>query len=294
MLVSQEYIKKAEELAKSIGIPTQPQLIIEINQEINNPHTDLRKISDLVSKDVAMSAKLLKIANSPFFGLRENVDSIHRALSLMGLKNFYNIIVATSLRETLGTPGPEIEKFWNHSMVTATISSHLVQKIGFNFSDQAYIAGLFHDCGIPLLMKKHPDYAQVIDYALGVVSTESLKGLSRSIIGIEDERYNTHHCAIGFLIAKSWHLSPVVTQSILHHHYVDIDIHNDLPTKKLAAILLVADYIGSYLLFLGGSSCTVDSEQDWALKHEKVLAELSLSAEDIRDLREDFTERFCT
>ncbi|RJQ42985.1 MAG: HDOD domain-containing protein [Nitrospiraceae bacterium] len=293
IFTGEEYIKKAEELVSSIGIPSQPRIVAEINDEIKKPGADLKKISDIIARDVAMSAKLLKIANSPFFGLKEKTDSIQRALSLLGLKNFNNIILSSSLRDALGGHGPAAEKFWNHSMSAATISSQLAGRVGFAAVEQAYIAGLFHDCGIPLLLKKYPDYVQIVDYALGVVGTDSLSGTNRSIIGIEDERYSTHHCAIGFLVAKSWYLSSVVTQAILHHHYVNIDIHTDLNTRKVSAILLVADYISSYLLFLGGSSCTVDSEEDWAKRHQKVLAELSLSVEDIKDLREDFTEKMC-
>jgi HD-like signal output (HDOD) protein len=291
LLNQEEHIKKAQEIVSGIGIPSQPKIVMDINREINKPEADLSKISDIVSMDVAMSAKLLKIANSPFFGLKEKVDSIQRALALLGLKNFYNIILATSLRENLGGHGSAIEKFWSHSMATATISSQIAQKVGFTSIDQAYIAGLFHDCGVPLLIKKYPNYVEITDYALGVVGTESLKGLLKSIIGIEDERYNTHHCAIGYLVAKSWHLSQAVTQSILHHHYVNIDIHTDATTKQLAAILLLADYIGGYLLFLSGSICTVDPETEWAQRHQKVMDELSLSVNDIEDMKEDLTEK---
>lgn len=287
----EEYIKKAEELVNSIGIPSQPQIVLDINKEINKPDADLRKIADIVSRDVAMSAKLLKIANSPFFGLREEVDSIQRALSLLGLKNFNNIILASSLRETLDAQNPVLEKFWNHSMATALISLHIAKKVIYPSVDQAYIAGLFHDCGIPFILKKFPGYSEIADYAMSIVGTEALSGRTKSIIGIEDERYNTHHCAVGYLVAKSWRLSNPVCQSIWYHHYVNIDTHNDASTRRLTAILLLADYISSYLVYLAGGKCPVDTEQEWAKIHKKVLFELSLTVENIKDLREDFTEK---
>ncbi len=290
LLSQEEYGKKAEELIKSVGIPAQPQIVMDVNEEINNPNVDLRRISELVSKDVAMSAKLLKIINSAFFGLREEVDSIDRALSLLGLRNFNNIILASSLREALGGHDPVIEKFWNHSMATATICSKIARKIAFQSVDQAYIAGLFHDCGIPLLMKKFPDYTQIADYALSVVPTESLVGKSKSIIGIENERFDTHHCAVGYLIAKSWRLSDAVTQSIWYHHYINIDIHKDRYTKTLSAILLLADYISSYLLFFSGGGCSVDPESEWAKMHKKILSELTLNIDSLKDMKEDFIE----
>jgi putative nucleotidyltransferase with HDIG domain len=291
-LLNQEgYVKKAEELISNIGIPTQPQILVNLNKEINKPGADLGDIADIVSRDVALSAKLLKIVNSAFFGLREKVDSIHRALSLLGLKNFNKIILASSLREALGNHGPGTEKFWNHSMTTATISSHIAKKVGFEHEEQAYVAGLFHDCGVPFLMKKFSDYAQIVDYALSVVPSESLSGRSRSIIGIEEERYDTHHCAIGYLVAKSWRLSLTVAKSVWYHHYIHIDIHKDPSTKRLSAILLLADYIAGYILYLSGGHCSVESESEWANMHKKVLSELSLSIDNIKDLKEDLVEK---
>ncbi len=130
-----------------------------------------------------------------------------------------------------------------------------------------------------------------MDYALGVAGSASLSGAIKSIIGIEDERYSTHHCAIGYLVAKSWNLPTAVTTAILHHHYINIDIHEDLTLKKLSATLILADYISSYLLFLGGSSCSVDPEPEWAKSHKKILSELSMSVEDVIELKEDLTDK---
>lgn len=291
LLDQEEYIKKAEELVNSIGIPSQPSILTDINREINRPGADLTTISDIVSKDVALAAKLLKVANSPFFGLKEKVDSIQRALSLLGLKSFQRIILASAMRESFSGPAPAFEKFWNHSMATASVASHIAGKVEPGLTDQAYIAGLFHDCGIPLLMKKYPEYAQISDYALSVVNTESLSGKTKSIIGIEDERYATHHCAVGYIVAKSWRLSIPVCQSIWYHHYVNIDIHGDVSAKRLTAIMLLADYLSSHLLYLGGGACPVETEQEWARMHKKALFELALSVENVKDLKEDFTEK---
>ena len=286
------YIEKAEKLVNSIGIPAQPKVIMELNREINNRVTNISVISDIISKDVAMSAKILKVVNSPFFGLREKVDSIDRALSMMGLGNFNKIILASSLRETLGGKDPAIERFWDHSMTTAAVAIYIAEKIKMESPEQAYTAGLFHDCGIPLLMKKFPDYGELVDFALGVVNSEALKGSAKSIVGIEDERYSTHHCAVGYIVAKSWNLSPVVHQSIWYHHYIHLDVHNNPATKRLSAVLILADYISSYIMFSSGGSCPVESEADWSQMHASILYELGLNVDDVKDFKEDLSDKF--
>ncbi len=291
LLSLEEYSSKAEELVNSIGIPTQPKIIMEVSKEIKNPEADLSTVSNIISKDVAMSAKVLKVVNSAFFGLSEKVDSIDRALSLMGMLNFNKIILASSLKETLGKNYPGIESFWDHSMAVATIASHIAQKTAYESPESAYTAGLFHDCGVPYLLKKYKDYAEVSDFALGVVSSQALSGAMKSIIGIEDERYKTHHCAVGYIVAKSWNLSPHVHQSIWYHHYVHLNVHVAAETKKLSAILILADYIGNHLLYLSGGKCPVEPESEWADVHMDILSELQLQAQDIKDMREDMVDK---
>lgn len=276
-----------------VGIPSQPQIILDINEKVKKENADFSNIADIVSKDVAMTAKLLKVVNSAFFGVGEKVDSVYRAFSLLGMKNFISIILASALRESLcSNNDPALENFWDHSLATATISMHIAKKIKYDTVDQAYLAGLFHDCGVPLLKKRFPDYTEVADYALGVVNKEAVTEKTPSIISTEDERYATHHCAIGYLIAKSWNVSPVVCHTIWHHHDIDIDIHKEPSVKRLSAILLLADYLASHILYLRGSNCSVDSEQDWASVHYKSLSELEMDVDDISNLKDDFEDMY--
>ncbi len=291
LLDQKEYGDEARKLISTVGIPSQPRIITEVNTEIKKPEANIMTVSEIISKDVAMSAKLLKVINSAFFGLREKVDSIDRALSLMGLKNFNSIILSSAFRDSLGNQGPSAEKFWNHSMTAASAASYIAKKVGYPDEDQAYTAGLFHDCGVSLLEKKFPDYIEVSEHALSIVNSESLQGVNKSIIGVEDERFATHHCAIGYLVAKSWKLSTAVIEAIWYHHYINVDIHKDPIAKRLSSILILADYISSHILYLTGGECSVDSEAEWAKMHTKVITELDLNAQNIKDIKDDLTDK---
>ncbi len=287
LLDVKNYVSTTEELLSYTSIPPQPKIVSDINNEINRPNADLQTVSDFISQDVTMSSRLLKVVNSAFYGLREKVDSVHRALSLIGIKNFKNIILASSLREAYGSKDANFEKFWNHSMSTASIASRIAQKVNFHSPEQAYLAGLFHDCGVPILLKSYKDYADIVDDALSVVPVASLSGNSKSIIGVEHERYKTHHCSVGYLIAKKWNMSEIVCNAIWHHHYVKIDIHSDEVTKKLVAIVILADYMSSLISSIEGGGIAVDPESEWAKMHEKVISELSMNVDSVIDLKED-------
>ncbi len=290
LLSLQEYSTQAEELVNSIGIPSQPKVLMEVNKEINSPDASFSSVAEIISRDVSMSAKVLKVVNSAIFGLSENVDSIDRALAMMGLKNFNKIILTSSLREALGS-FPGVEDFWSHSMAVATIAYYVAAKTGFQEPEQAYTAGLFHDCGVPYLAKKYKDYPELAEHALSVVHSDALSGATKSVIGVEDERYKTHHCAVGYVVAKSWNLSPAVHKSIWYHHYVHLNIHENDTVKKLSAILILSDYIGSHIHYIGGGNCPVEQEASWAESHPEVMAELQLQVMDIKDMREDLEEK---
>ncbi|MGO9378652.1 MAG: response regulator [Dissulfurispiraceae bacterium] len=94
-----QQIDNAEHLIQSVGIPSQPAAILELNKEMGKAQLDLQRVAGLISKDVSMSAKVIKIAASPFFGSKR-VDSIEQALILLGVKNFQKLILSASLRDS--------------------------------------------------------------------------------------------------------------------------------------------------------------------------------------------------
>ncbi|MBF0328633.1 MAG: HDOD domain-containing protein [Nitrospirae bacterium] len=266
-------IKRAEELVKGIGIPSQMGIVIAINEETSRPNPNFGRISDLIGQDVGLAAKVLKIANSPFFGGRP-VDSIHQALNMMGMSNFSNVIMSSALRDVCGDAD---DSFWSHSMFVAKISAYIAKKTQLTTENQAYLLGLFHDCAIPLLLKKFPNYKQVLDTAIGY-SFDSMEK--------EEAVVQSDHCTVGGLIAKSWKLPDVIYQTIQAHHN-DKASHKDPAVVKAMAILVLSEYIaGCYVI----ESFKVDSDHNWGSRYKETLAELSIDADDVKDFMEDTFE----
>ncbi|MBF0536716.1 MAG: HDOD domain-containing protein [Nitrospirae bacterium] len=272
-----EKIRKTEAILKSIGIPTQSKIIIELNTEINKANVSIHNVANLVSKDVALSAQIIKVANSPFFAVRK-CDSIIGAINVLGLDNFKNIVLVSAMKNAIRIDNPVLEKFWNHSMLVARVASLIAKKLRDVPANNAFMAGLFHDCATPFLLKKFPNYVNDIDMALGN---------DNGIIEIEDRDFNTSHAIGGYIVAKSMGLTDDICDVIMYHHDIDISIHTKLNNKRLAACLFMADCISFYMCLSGSynSSC-IDKLQSY----QQAMFELDLDRDDLVSLAEDVEE----
>lgn len=287
-------IKKAEDLIKNIGIPSQPKIVHEINKEVNKIKVDFKLLASLIEKDVALSAKVIKIANSPFFSTRK-IETIEQALITLGVSNFKNIVVLTALKESVDKYSSNKDfndKFFRHSSMVALCARTIAKKIKSPLYEMAYLLGLFHDCAVPLFMKKYKDYSDLVDLALYTVPLEALQGKYKSVIGLEDGRYYTNHCVAGYLVAKSWLLDENICNAICYHHFIDLSIHKNSMLEQLISILLVSEFIVERFDTSKDYTIKKDTKEvkQWAILHRQPISILSIDSEDLVDLQEDIFE----
>ena len=239
-------LTEAESVISSIDIPSQPQVILDIYNEVLKKEPDFKKINELVSMDMAMSARIIKISNSTFFGLSQKVHSIERALMVLGLENFTNIIITSSMRDLLKVSQmshEEYETFFEHCMHVARINQYITHKVrifsgGVIFPSQTYMAGLFHDCGIMMLRQKYPDYLSKVDTSIGQ---------GKTLIEAEEENFQTNHCLVGYVVSRSWKLPDIVCKVIQHHHDIDMSFNEDKTMKTMCLINILTECVISYL-----------------------------------------------
>lgn len=222
-------------------IPPCPKIAIDIRKEIERGYdnADFGRIANLVEKDVAVAGKILELMNSPFYRRdRGEVRSIRGALNLMGLQCFYGVALAMLVQNSIPKGNlKKFEKFWSHSVATAGACGLLsgIKREFLDLRDQLYIIGLFHDFGVPFLMRLFPGYGELTDRALS---------WGDSVVDTEIERYKTSHCIVGYVIAKSWRLPSTVREVILGHHDVTFDAASAKePVNRLKAILILAEII---------------------------------------------------
>jgi len=194
-----------------VEIPPCPTILSRIMAEMHKEEPDYNRLSKLISADVALSAGLIKTTNSPYFLRSQRARSVHDALSILGLRNASHTIAGIIIRNIFPHT-PSMVRFWDASARTARLCAWLARRLDipeFNVDD-AYTFGLFHDCGIPILMQRFPSYKDVL--------AASNRDAKNEFTASEDALIQTNHTLVGCALAQSWWLPEDMSQSILHHH----------------------------------------------------------------------------
>ncbi|MBF0338538.1 MAG: HDOD domain-containing protein [Nitrospirae bacterium] len=263
----------------NLKIPPCPAIVTELYNELKKPRPSLTKMIEQIKKDVSVASLLIKLANSPVYASGK-VDSVERALNILGLNAFSSMVVSVALQSSLKEAGIVSEKFWKHSLAGATVCGYIARKQAPQHVDSAYLIGLFHDCAIPLFLKKFNDYEEIADLAMSG---------SIEVIGQEDGRYNSNHADIGSLIVKTWGIGDKYFKVIRNHHSKEIDISYDSANygeiRQLWAILILAEHICLSYGYSGTAS--IQTDEEFVGIHSKVLADLQIDILDIKDFKED-------
>ncbi|MBK5411279.1 HDOD domain-containing protein [Pseudomonas yamanorum] len=261
-------------------MPPQPQIMVDLQMEQYMPDPDLEVIARLIAQDPGLSGSLLKIVNSPYYGLSNKIVSIQRAVNLLGSRSIVNLINAQSIKgemsdDTIVT----LNRFWDTAQDVAMTCLALAKRTGSQAVDEAYALGLFHDCGVPLMLKRFPNYMSVLEEAYANAGPEC------RVVDTENQAFNTNHAVVGYYTAKSWRLPEHVTDAIANHHNalaIFSDESNHKPQlKNLLAILKMAEHICASYRVLGNQ---VD-DHEWSAIGPLVLDHIGLSDYDFESLK---------
>jgi HD-like signal output (HDOD) protein len=253
-----------------IEIPPCPEVLIRIMAEMHKEEPDYHRLSNLISADVALAAGLIKTTNSPFFARAQRARSVHDALSVLGLRVASHTIAGIILRNLFPNT-PSMVRFWDASARTARLSAWLARKLdipGFN-ADDAYTFGLFHDCGIPVLMVRFPNYKEVLSLANRDTQNEFTTA--------EETLVKTNHALVGSALAQSWWLPEDMCIAIRHHHDLKAlapDSALPLIHRQYIATTQFAEHFAQHQLGL-------DFTQEWPKFSAASLETLQIDEEDL-------------
>lgn len=262
-------------LGSQINIPPQPAILLEIDKLINKPSSQLTAIGNLITKDAGLTAAIFKLVNSSFYNLGTPINNIQKAITILGITQLTNLIKIMSLRKAIGGQELAYAKFWEHSVEIATLSAIIARKqiSACNIAvDQAYMAGLFHDCGVPILMQRFPDYSQT--FRLN-------QGNNWPDFHEEDLRFNTDHTVVGFLVTKYWNLPEFVCQAVRFHHD---RLNVDHAALTLVSILQMAQHLHNKI--------HRQKDGEWPTIGEQILEEIGVGKEGSVEFMEDVLEIF--
>lgn len=269
-------LEEAEKVVKGINIPPRPKLLAEINAELQKADADVNKVANGIAKDVGLSASILKVMNSPFYGLRTKIGSIPHAVQLLGINNVKHIITGLMLKNALGGESQALERFWDSSEKVAKISAYIASLLPKVPRDEVYTFGLFRECGVPLLMQRLDDYKQTLQIA---------GGGSKPMTMIEDERHGTNHAVVGYMVAKTWKLPETISEAILRHHDYEM-LSDSSDCNPMVYTLVSINYLAE---FLNDEMLRMRDNAPWRFVGGAVLDHLGITSDEFNELKQDIT-----
>lgn len=202
-------------VARLDRLPSIPALYVQIVEKVKDPEIGLDEIGDIVGKDIAMTAKILKLVNSAFFGLGRQISSPAEAVSYLGVETIKSLVLSihafsqfSSVR--LGTFS--IDSLWLHSQQTAGLAKEIarMEDVENRVLDDSFVAGLLHDTGRLVLASNFPgEY----DAVLAAVGSES-----RALLAAEEQSFGANHADVGGYLLGLWGLPVPVVEAIALHH----------------------------------------------------------------------------
>ncbi|KZN48775.1 HDOD domain-containing protein [Pseudoalteromonas luteoviolacea] len=267
-----------KQILRTISIPPRPEALVEFSQETKFAEPDISKITKILQGDVAISAAVLQVVNSAAFRRAREIESLEQAIMILGLKRLIPLVKAVAVKATVETP-KSLENFWAEQSDIAQLCTSLCNKLHKPaLANHAYMLGLFHTVGIPLLCVHFEDYQEILDCA-------KTQGWSKAS-ALEFEKYNTSHTTISALLAQQWKLPKPMINVIYYQHDASGIFHSgelDILSLELLAILKLARY-GNFMTQTAGSLAT---DEEWVAISDEVLDFIGLSEEEIEELYSD-------
>jgi HD-like signal output (HDOD) protein len=270
-MMAPEHIK--EKVQSIIQLPALPTIAMEVVEMVDNPKTSASRLGRLISTDQALTAKVLKIANSPFYGFPRKISTIDFAIIVLGYDALKEIVISISLVSSLQKKSDSMfdaKAYWDHAITSGVLARRLARDLGYRVSGEVFVGGLLHDMGISVLHRYFKnEYKRITD----IVRETDLTALEaeESVLGVT-------HSDIGGWLAERWNLPDHLVEAITLHHQPTRAEHN----KDLVALIHCADVFackmsGTPIEFDKGNDFDRKTLDHLQLNDDKVLADYMTS-----------------
>ena len=227
--------KNAQQLIEDIdNLVSLPGVFVRINQMVDDPAYSMQQIAEVISQDPGLTVRLLKIANSALYGFRNEIDTVSRAVTVIGTTRLRDLVLTTSAINVFdGIPNELVtmEDFWTHSIYCGLIAKFLAEQAGVQQSESLFVAGLLHDIGQLVMFSRAPQQAHTV--LLRSIDDD----IEEELHLIEHAEFGFDHAELGGLLAEHWHLPVMLVETIRFHHVPEKAQHY----KKETAIIHIAN-----------------------------------------------------
>lgn len=268
-----------ETIVKAVNdLPALPSVVVKVMKLTEDPNSTAQDINNALIQDQAMTARVLKLANSAFYGFPRRIATVTDATVFLGFRTIKSIVMAASVSDILNAEmsGYALEhgELWKHSQCVAMAARHIARKAKYAQLDLAYTSGLLHDIGKVILNNamKESYHEVVVKVSEGNVD----------FIEAENAVLGFNHALVGARVAEKWNLPPELVDTIAHHHNPEKAKVN----KTLTSIVHLADAVCVSMgigIGIDGMLYTVSSE---------VLTSLKLDEDDVYGIINELTDIF--
>lgn len=278
MIMSEVY--KLEDLIRGVvEVASPPTIYFLINGVINDPRCSVLDIAKIIGGDQGLTARLLRLANSPFYGFSSKIETITHAVTILGTQQIHDLVLATSvfnLFEKIPKELIDMESFWHHSIACGLVARMLATYRRESNVERFFVAGILHDIGRLLIYTKNPEVSLKI-LVRSRDTAELMHKVEREVMGFD-------HADVGGTLLRNWKLPLRIEEMVRFHHTPGLAQHFPVET----AVIHVADII-SHAMQIGTSGEHFVPPLD-AGAWESVDLPVSILSQIVNQLDEQFTE----
>ncbi|MCG8404092.1 MAG: HDOD domain-containing protein [Phycisphaerales bacterium] len=236
------HVKKNAALPDQIeNLPHLPEIVNRVLSVTESPHSSANDVARVLSEDQAVAAKILRVANSSFFGAERKVTQVSRAVVMLGQVSVRNLVIGIAARDafpSMAEAVPEHTTLWRHAIAVASASEAIARHVGHKPIEEAFVVGLLHDIGQLAMVTFDPE-------SLRALFHEARPGTR--FLAQERDVFGVDHTDAGFQILSRWGIPEQMCQVVLRHH--EQEINPDDPVGRLLAIVMLADTIAQVMGF---------------------------------------------
>ena len=252
--------KQEQTLLQTISIPPRPAVLLAVTEEASKPEPNVAMIAQAISADVGIAAAVLQVVNSAAFRRAREVQSINQAVMMLGLKRIVPLVKVVALRSAMSSHAL-LDNFWDQATEIAQASAVVAKLLGNDdLLDNAYMLGLFHLSGVPVMMLGFPDYPALYQ-KLGTLGWSQLTEL-------EYQAFGTSHTTIGALLSQQWMLPKILIDII----YYQQDAASFYQSGEMSATAL--DLLS--MLKIARHVVMKNTDLEWAQVQDQICEHLGL------------------
>jgi len=209
---SDAVLTAAAKLVQATGdLPAMPQVATLVMEKLSSPNAMPKDIHELLTKDQGLAARVLKVANSPYYGASRSISSLKDAVLFMGFDSIKSVVLTAVMKGVFAETGLAEKLLWEHSLGCGAAARKVAIAIGYPSNEEAFLAGMMHDLGKAILFQRLPKKMSAI--------MQDVYNGEADFADLEMENLGFTHAEVGQLVAEKWRFAINIENAIANHHH---------------------------------------------------------------------------